>query len=535
MSSTTTTVPEQEESGVFAWLGAKLRTTPERAELLVGVLVAIAGVAVTAYMARDMWFTSDEWEYLANRTAFDLGDLTRPIGGHWTTWSVLLLRGIYKAVGVDFWPWYYIPRLIGHTLLVAFIWRVMRRRGADPLIGIFAFAILLILGASGYQRALQVGNWAVYAALIVCALIINRRPDQPTTQDRVIVAAALMVAVFGNGYAVAVIGGITLALLLTRRILTWIPSLLPAVVAYAIWWLTYRDEIRPKPELEPSKVLDIPWGAFRVVRTAIEAGTGLPTAVAAVGVVALAGWIGYLLVRRRFDLFDSIVLCTLAIGLCLLVVQRISLDDEAATRLRYGYSVSILLALALVPHIPRVKTTLTQVAVVVIGVVMIAANIDQMKVAINVREEVAQEARLLSIEAARMIDDGEPVVAGPSTLAHGLEINELAHLVDDGYVPGTGVDDATVTETRPGRAADEPDRPQAAPGRRAARRGHAADHRRRGGRRRLCRAHPGRRDHRHGHRRRAADVRQGPPAVAPADLDRRVRGRHPLLRRPRHP
>ncbi len=187
-----------------------------------------------------------------------------------------------------------------------------------------------------------------------------------------------------------------------------------------------------------------------MVRTAIEAGTGLPTALAAVGVVALAGWIGYLLVRRRFDLFDSIVLCTLAIGLCLLVVQRISLDDEAATRLRYGYSVSILLALALVPHIPRVKTTLTQVAVVVIGVVMIAANIDQMKVAINVREEVAQEARLLSIEAARMIDAGEPVVAGPSTLAHGLEINELAHLVDDGYVPGTGVDDATVTENARG-------------------------------------------------------------------------------------
>ena len=82
--------------GMFAWLGDRFQTSPRVAEWVVGALVAMAAVAVTAYMARDMWFTSDEWEYLANRTAFDLGDLTRPVGGHWTTWSVLLLRGLYN-------------------------------------------------------------------------------------------------------------------------------------------------------------------------------------------------------------------------------------------------------------------------------------------------------------------------------------------------------------------------------------------------------------------------------------------------------
>ena len=275
-----------DEGGMFAWLGDKFQVTPHMAEWLVGILVAVVAVAVTAYMARDMWFTSDEWEYLANRTAFDLGDLTRPVGGHWTTWSVLLLRGLYKSFGVDFWPWFYIPRLIGHTVLVTFIWRVMRRRGADPLVGLFAYAVLLVLGASGYQRALQVGNWAVYAALIICALVINRRPAKPTTRDQVIVAGALMIAVFGNGYAVAVIGGIIGTLLLARRLVAWIPSLIPAVVAYGIWYLNYRDDIKPKPELTPSKILDIPSGAFRVVRTAMEAATGFPAWLAAVAVMA---------------------------------------------------------------------------------------------------------------------------------------------------------------------------------------------------------------------------------------------------------
>ncbi|HEY5698821.1 MAG TPA: hypothetical protein VIT01_15055 [Acidimicrobiales bacterium] len=423
--------------GMFAWLGDRFQTSPRVAEWVVGALVAMAAVAVTAYMARDMWFTSDEWEYLANRTAFDLGDLTRPVGGHWTTWSVLLLRGLYKTFGVDFWPWFYIPRLIGHTVLVTFIWRVMRRRGADPLVGIFAYAILLVLGASGYQRALQVGNWAVYAALIICALVISRRPAKPTTNDRVIVAVALMIAVLGNGYAVAVIGGIILTLLVARRLVAWIPSLIPAVLAYGIWWLNYRDDIKPKPELKPSKVLDIPWGAFRVVRTAVEAATGFPTWLAAIAVLGLLAWIVLLAVRRKFDLFDWIILATLAIGLCLLVVQRISIDDEAATRLRYGYSVSIMLAVALVPHIRLSKTLLVRGLFVLAGCGMIAANLAQMKDAINVREEVAQEARVLSVAAAEMVRAGEPVVAGPSTLAHGLETNELIHLVDDGYDPAS--------------------------------------------------------------------------------------------------
>ena len=424
-----------DEGGMFAWLGDKFQVTPHMAEWLVGILVAVVAVAVTAYMARDMWFTSDEWEYLANRTAFDLGDLTRPVGGHWTTWSVLLLRGLYKSFGVDFWPWFYIPRLIGHTVLVTFIWRVMRRRGADPLVGLFAYAVLLVLGASGYQRALQVGNWAVYAALIICALVINRRPAKPTTRDQVIVAGALMIAVFGNGYAVAVIGGIIGTLLLARRLVAWTPSLIPAVVAYGIWYLNYRDDIKPKPELTPSKILDIPSGAFRVVRTAMEAATGFPAWLAAVAVMGLLAWIVLLAVRRRFDLFDSVILCTLAIGLCLLVIQRISIDDEAATRLRYGYSVSILLAVALVPHIRLSKTLLVRTLFVLAGFAMIAANLQQMKEAINVREEVAQEARVLSVAAAEMIRAGEPVVAGPSTIAHGLETNELVHLVDDGYDP----------------------------------------------------------------------------------------------------
>ncbi len=432
---TTAQEPSGERDDVLAPLAARLGIAPRTLEWVLGGLLAVAAIALTVYIARDLWFTSDEWEYLTHRRAFDLEDLTRPVGGHWTTWSTFLLRGLYAAVGVDFWPWFYIPRLIGHTLLMTFIWRVMCHRGTDPLLGLVAYAVLLVLGASGYQRALQVGNWAVYAALIVCALIIARRPDDPSVADRVVVGGALLVAVLGNGYALAVIGGITIALLLTRRIVAWIPSLIPAIAAYGAWWLYWRDDIRPKPEVTLDKILDIPSGAFRVTRSAIEATTGLPGWLAAVAVVALVVWIVVLAVRRRFDQFDSIILCTLAVGLALLTVQRLAFNEEAASRLRYGYSVSVLLALALVPHIRAPRAAVGRVVLVLVGLGLVVVNVDQMRIAINVREDASQEARVLSVAAAEMIAAGEPVVAGPSTIAPGLETDELVQLVDEGYGP----------------------------------------------------------------------------------------------------
>lgn len=431
----TATDDEEEGDNPFGRLGRRLGLSAHRTEWLVGILLAVVAVALTAYMARDLWFTTDEWEFLANRTAFDLGDLTRPSAGHWTTWSTLLLRAIYQAVGVDFWPWFYVPRLIGHTLLVTLIWRVTRWRGADPLVAMAGYAVLLVLGASGYQRALQLGNWTVYAVLILCAWIINRRPDEPTTRDRVVVAIALVVAVLGNGYAVAAIAGITAGLLLTRRLVRWIPSLVPALVAYGIWYLNYRGDLRPKPQLTVSAILGIPAGAFRVSRAAVESATAFPGWLAAVVVLGVVTWILWLILRRKLDLFDAIILWTLAAGLSLLTIQRVSLDSDAANRLRYGYSVLVLLALALVPHIRLPRTTLARVGVAVVTLALLAANVSQMRDAINVREDEGQRALVLSVAAAGMIDAGEPVVPVPSPLVPGLESDELVQLVGEGYHP----------------------------------------------------------------------------------------------------
>ncbi len=432
--------PAPEDGTPFAWIGQRLGLAARTVEWIAAGILVVAAVALTAYLARDLWFLKDEWEYLANRTVGDPDSLLTPIGGHWTTWSVFLLRGLYRVFGLDYWPWYYIPRLIGHTLLAVLVWRVLRWRGSDPTVAFGAFAVFLLLGASAYQRALQVGNWAVYAALLTAAVLITRR-ERPTALDRVLVALALLVGVLGNGYAVAVLGGITGALLIGRRLLRWLPSLILPIAAYVSWYIAYRDEIRPRPKVTVEKLRLIPGSAFRVARSSLETATGLPTVLAGVLVVALLAWILWLLIRRRLDQFDWIVLGTLGLGLILLTIQRVAVESEAANSLRYGYSIDLLLILLLVPHIRLPRSALAPVGVALMTAILVVVNINEMQEGIDVREADAQAGRPIVEAAAAMIDEGEPVVEGPSVVVEGLETDELGRLVDEGYHPGAIADD----------------------------------------------------------------------------------------------
>ncbi|HYF46266.1 MAG TPA: hypothetical protein VD926_08665, partial [Acidimicrobiales bacterium] len=166
-----------------------------------------------------------------------------------------------------------------------------------------------------------------------------------------------------------------------------------------------------------------------------ESATALPGFVAGVLTVALAGWIVSLLVRRRFDVFDSMFLLSVAAGLCALTIQRVSIDSEAATRLRYGYMVTVLLAVPLVRHLRLPRSLLVRGAFCVVALGVLVANVDSLNEAIDVREQAGQEARGLTVAASSMVHDGEPLVEGPSELSHGLELDEFLDLVEEGYDP----------------------------------------------------------------------------------------------------
>src|SRR4051794_2271391 len=59
-------------------------------------------VALVFYMQilRPMWFYLDEWDFLANRTAFNVHDLFRAHNEHWVTLPVLVYRGMWWIFGL---------------------------------------------------------------------------------------------------------------------------------------------------------------------------------------------------------------------------------------------------------------------------------------------------------------------------------------------------------------------------------------------------------------------------------------------------
>src|ERR1700748_655039 len=62
-----------------------------------GVFLAGEAVALVFYVviSRPMWFYLDEWDFLANRTAWNVGDLFRAHNEHWVTLPVLAYRGLW--------------------------------------------------------------------------------------------------------------------------------------------------------------------------------------------------------------------------------------------------------------------------------------------------------------------------------------------------------------------------------------------------------------------------------------------------------
>src|SRR5258705_13975951 len=63
------------------------------------IAVEVAALSLWLVLGRNQWFFSDEWDFLAGRTAGDLGDLIRPHDNHWSTLPILVYRLLWWLFG----------------------------------------------------------------------------------------------------------------------------------------------------------------------------------------------------------------------------------------------------------------------------------------------------------------------------------------------------------------------------------------------------------------------------------------------------
>src|SRR3954447_963824 len=104
----------------------------ERAALITFLAAEAVALVIYVVISRPMWFYLDEWDFLSDRTAWNLGDLFRAHNEHWVTLPVLAYRLLWWIFGLNTYRPYQVL-IVGMHLLAAFLVRaVMRRVGVRP-------------------------------------------------------------------------------------------------------------------------------------------------------------------------------------------------------------------------------------------------------------------------------------------------------------------------------------------------------------------------------------------------------------------
>src|SRR5437763_15713528 len=107
-------------------------SVPEKSAFVVFILGELGALVFYVVISRPMWFFQDEWDFLAQRTAFNVHDLFRPHNEHWVTLPVLLYRALWWVFGLRTYRPYQLVIILLHLGTALLIRTVMRRAGVRP-------------------------------------------------------------------------------------------------------------------------------------------------------------------------------------------------------------------------------------------------------------------------------------------------------------------------------------------------------------------------------------------------------------------
>ena len=260
--------------------------------------VAIAAFAVVVVYAfawwlnlgRHQWFYADEWEYLSNRTAWNLGDLFRPHHGHWTTLPILQYRFLYQLFGLNHFFPYRLVVLVLYMVAAALLLAVMWRAGVHPFIAVSAATLFALFGA-GSDNIINPFQVTFTGALVAgLVLLILTDHDGPFERRDWFGMLAGLVALMMSGAGVVMVMITAVAVLCRRGWRTALTLVAPLAAIYVVWFLAIGHNDGVTQAGSVSQIGGIVSGglrnAFRVM--APRAWLGLPLALLLIGGFVLA-------------------------------------------------------------------------------------------------------------------------------------------------------------------------------------------------------------------------------------------------------
>ncbi len=199
-------------------------------------------VALVFYLAisRQMWFYLDEWDFLSNRTAFNLGDLFRAHNEHWVTIPVLVYRALWWVFGLHSYRPYQMVILLLHLGAAWLVRIVMRRVGVRPWTATLVACILVFFG-SGYQNIVLPFQMTLVGSLVfglVQLLLATRDADRRPGFDRRdgYALAAGTAALMCSGVGVSMVVAVGVGVLLLRGWRLALAHTVPLAILYFAWF-----------------------------------------------------------------------------------------------------------------------------------------------------------------------------------------------------------------------------------------------------------------------------------------------------------
>jgi len=211
------------------------------ARLAVLAFVAVLGVALVLFLvfAHSQWFFLDDWDYLADRNAGDLGDLFRPHNEHWSTLPILVYRALWRLFGLRTYVPYQLIAILLHLTAAVLLRRVMRRAGVDPWIATAAASLFALFGF-GYQNIVFAFQMAWGASLVLgLTHLLLADHDGPIGRRDWLGLLAGLAGMLCSGVAVAMTVAVGLSVLFRRGWRAAVFHTAPLGLLYIVWWLAF--------------------------------------------------------------------------------------------------------------------------------------------------------------------------------------------------------------------------------------------------------------------------------------------------------
>ncbi len=357
------------------------------------------------------WFFGDAWDFLVNRDLADLTTLARPHAGHLQFPVALVYQFIYEQVGLDYWPWFLLPRVMGYGAMVYVLWLVIRRRGADPTVAWITLAVLLFYGSSTFLTTATIGHHLVVPAVALAAAMYAAGGPRWVWSDQLVFAGLILVLVVSTSSGIAGAGRAGDRRPVPRPVLAGGPRVRPC--RRRLPWLAGDDRghrcnvVLDRPRLA-SRRSHQPLG---MMSPAVARTLAFPAEYGPVLVVVLAGALLVWTFRRRLGAFEAVWVVMAVVWMTMAIVIRVESGTIAIGATRYGYLLSLFLVPAVVPHIRLGgRATVRRLAVAAVVVVVVAGNAVSFGNGLAFWEDLSAEVRDRTHAVGLLVAAGEPAL-----------------------------------------------------------------------------------------------------------------------------